>query len=78
MDDKILLLGKHVIITEGDFKGVTGLLKSVEIISDTTSSTNSKNGLMFSFKYNREIECKIIINEKNIITVPIDVISKLA
>jgi transcription elongation factor len=77
MEEKILLLGKHIIINEGDFKGVSGIVKSMNVISETTTIHNANNVKLLEFVQKHDIECEIIINHKNIITVSINCISKL-
>lgn len=78
-EEKILLLGKHVIVTNGDFKGVTGLLKSIEIETDQVVVHNGHdNKELTSFTTKNKVNCRVIINSENTISVPLKYLSKLS
>jgi hypothetical protein len=80
MEDKVkLLFGKRVIVTEGDFKGVTGILVNVQISNDNyviKSSTPDDNKYIIRFDTTPPIIlCRVVVNDKNTIEVPIECIS---
>ncbi len=74
MEDKKLLLGTQVIVNEGDFKGVTGFLKAIdiEVMQDVI-----KNSRIMTFTHKEKAECKVIVNAKNTILVPLESLSGL-
>ncbi len=76
IQDKMLLLGKHVIVNDGDFKGVSGLMKNVDIETDTVNIKNSKNEIVMTLYEKNKINCNIIVNEDNTIVVPLNCLSK--
>lgn len=77
LEEKILLLGKHVIINEGDFKGVSGILKTLDTESTNAVAKNNNNQVLMTFTYDYRINCSIIVNSKNTINVPLECVSKL-
>ena len=77
MEEKLLLLGKHVIINKGDFKGVSGILKSIEITDEAVCVSGSNNQQMIDYCRESHTECKIIVNENNIIKVSLECVSSL-
>lgn len=74
MDEKLSLFGKHAIVTEGEFKGVTGIVQSIEIES-TSSFVSSANSKRLDFNRHREVYCKLIVDDRNTISVLLDNVS---
>ena len=75
---KTLLLGKYIIINDGDFKGVSGLVKSLNIENSNINVTGGRERKkIMSFVTEVYITCQIIVNEENTIKVPLEFISKL-
>ena len=75
MEDKFKIFGKHVIINKGDFKGVTGILKSVTIDKDCIEIRGSDKSIRFNQK--NDIYCNIIVNNDNTIKVLLDYVTKV-
>lgn len=77
IEEKILLLGKYVIVNDGDFKGVSGLLKSIDIQINTVSLHGGANKKDIVLSEKENINCEVIVNNTNTINVPLEYLSKL-
>lgn len=74
--EKENLIGKEVIICDGDFKGVRGKLHGMHIETDNLSVRSSMGGLM-TFESLKKIICYVYINERNTIIVLLNDIIKV-
>ena len=77
MEDKKLLLGNYIIVNEGDFKGVTGFLKSIDIEVTQNVERNSQNKELMTFTQKENAECRVIVNAKNTIIISLESLSKI-